>query len=131
METDFVDIKIVGLEEDMTADSVDRPGLRLVFLRLSQTPPPIWRTYFDEKRKISRHPHWRKAWIDRKFIVVECVPEEIETYHLNDLKQDVAQANLRCHEYFRPIHTAEKHKHLADHRVRDRLRDMKGRLNFD
>jgi hypothetical protein len=131
METDFVDIRIVGLEEDMTAGSPERPPLRLVFLRLSQTPPPIWRNYFDEARKISRHPHWRRAWIDRKFIVVECVPEEIEKYHLTDLKQDVARANERCHDYFKPLIQSELHKTHADHNVRDRLREMKDRLKFD
>jgi hypothetical protein len=131
MEPDFVDIRIVGLEEDMTAESPDRPPLRLVFLRLSQTPPPIWRTYFDETRKISRHPHWRPAWIDRRFIVVECVPEEIETYHLNDLKQDVARCNERCRDYFLRQTLSDRQKHVADHHVKERLREIKGRLKFD
>jgi hypothetical protein len=131
MEIDFVDIKIIGLEEEMTVLSPDHPPLRQVFLRLSQTPPPIWRTYFDDLRKISRHPRWRRAWIDRKFIVIECVPEEIETHHLNDLKQDIAQANQRCRHYFELQTQGERHKERADHRVRERLRDMKGRLNFD
>ena len=131
MEIDFADIRIVSLEEEMTVESPVNPPLRYVYLQLSKTPPPIWTSYFKEARKISRHTHWRHAWVDRKYIVVECVPEEIETYHLNDLKQDVAQANQRCQAYFQRQTLAERQKHVADHHVRERLRDIKGRLKFD
>ena len=36
---------------------------------------------------------WREDWIEGNFIVVDCVPEEIEQYHLRDLKEDVAKTN--------------------------------------
>jgi hypothetical protein len=131
MEIDFVDIKIVGLEEEMTVESPERPPLRWIFLRLSHTPMPIWQSYFKELRNISRHPRWRRAWIDRKFIVVECVPEEIETHHLRDLKQDVAQVNQRCRKYLGDRAPTDHHRENADQQARERLRDMKDRLNFD
>jgi len=131
MEIDFVDIKIVSLEDEMTVESPARPPLLHVFLRLSQTPPPLWLTYFKESRKVSRHPHWRHAWIDRKFIIVECPAEEIEKYHLNDLRHDVAQANKRYREYL----SKQPHTHLEKEQFHDqerqKLRDMKHRLSFD
>jgi hypothetical protein len=131
MESDFTEIKIVDLADEMTVASFDHPQLQLIFLRLSQTPPPIWQSYFKELRNVSRHPHWRKAWIDRRFIVVECLPDEIEAYHLRDLKQDVARANERCREYFKGQAQAERQKKHADHNVRAQLREMKDRLRFD
>jgi hypothetical protein len=131
MESDFTEIKIVGLEEEMTVASFDHPQMQLIFLKLSQTPPPLWRSYFKEARNVSRHAHWRKAWIDRRFIVVECLPEEIEAYHLRDLKQDVARCNERCHAYFAGQARAERQKKHADHNVREQLREMKDRLRFD
>jgi hypothetical protein len=131
MESDFTEIKIVGLEEEMTVASFDHPELQMIFLKLSQTPPPIWQSYFKELRNVSRHTHWRKAWIDRRFIVVECLPDEIEAYHLRDLKQDVARANERCHAYFAGQTRAEHQKKHADHNVRAQLREMKDRLRFD
>ena len=131
MDFDFADIKIVSLEEGLTVESPERPSLFYVYLRLSQTPPPIWQTYFKESRKVSRHPHWRRAWVDRKYIIVECPPAEIETHHLNDLKQDIATANEHYRKYLGqrtdPDHLREKSHALE----RDRLREMKGRLNFD
>jgi hypothetical protein len=131
METDFVDIRIISLEEEMTVESPENPPLRYVFLRLSQTPLPIWQSYFREQRNVSRHPHWRRAWIDRKYIVVECLPEEIETYHLNDLKHDIAQANLRCRKYLQGKAGPDRQRENLDEAARERLREMKSRLNFD
>lgn len=131
METDFVDIRIVGLEEEMMVESPVNPSLFYIFLKLSQTPPPIWQSYFKDSRKVSRHPRWRNAWIDRKFIVVECMPEEIEKYHLNDLKQDVAQANQNTHKYFQGQSRTQIQKESVVTQERDRLREMKGRLKFD
>ncbi len=131
MDSDFTAIKIVGLDEEMTVASFDHPGLQLIFLRLSQTPPPIWQSSFKKSRKVPRHPHWRQAWIDRKFIVVECLPDEIEVYHLRDLKQDVARANEYYREYFKKQAQAERQKKHADHNVRAQLREMKDRLKFD
>ena len=92
---------------------------------------PIWKTHFEESRKVSRHPHWRRAWLDRKYIIVECLPDEIEQYHLNDLKHDIARANEGCRAYFqdkRDPHTQKEQLHSQE---RDRLREMKSRLNFD
>jgi len=131
MEIDFIDIKIVGLEDDMTVESPNNPALLYVYLRLSQTPPPLWQKHFAESRKIARHTRWRQIWIDRKYLVVECVPDEIETHHLNDLKQDLAFANSKYREYLQLQHRMEFKKEQTQSIERARLRAMKDRLNFD
>jgi len=131
MEIDFTDIKIVGLEDDFTVESPNNPALRYVYLRLSQTPPPLWTKSFTESRKVARHPRWRNIWVDRKYLVAECVPDEIETHHLNDLKQDVAFANSKYRQYLQHSTRAEFQKEKTQSIERDRLREMKGRLNFD
>jgi hypothetical protein len=131
MEIDFVDIKIVGLEDDLTVESPNNPALRYIYLRLSQTPPPLWQKHFAESRKIARHTKWRNIWIDRKYLVVECVPEEIETHHLNDLKKDVYFANSKYREYLQHQVKTEHRSAQTQLIERERLREMKGRLNFD
>jgi hypothetical protein len=131
MEIDFIDIKIVGLEDDMTVESPNNPALRYIYLKLSQTPPPLWQKYFEESRKIARHARWRHIWIDRKFLVVECVPEEIETHHLNDLKLDVSRANSNYRHYLQHRVRADLQQEKTQLIERDRLREMKSRLNFD
>jgi hypothetical protein len=131
METDFIDIRIIGLEDDMMVVSPNDPSLFYVYLRLSQSPPPLWQTYFKNARKVSRHPHWRHAWIDRKFIVVECLTDELEKYHLNDFKQDVAHANKCYREYVRQQSHTDLQKEKLHLQEREKLREIKGRLNFD
>jgi hypothetical protein len=131
MDYDFADIKIVSLEDEMTVPSPNTPTLRYLYLKLSQTPPPGWQKSFAESRKIARHPKWRKAWIDRKFIVVECIPEELETHHLRDLKQDLAFANTQWRQYLHNQGRSTYQQRESQFIERDRLRDMKNRLNFD
>jgi hypothetical protein len=131
MEIDFLDIRIVSLEDEMTVESPNQPSLRYVYLKLSQTPPPLWQNYFKESRKMARHPHWRNAWIDRKFVVIECKFEEIETYHLNDLKQDLAQANRQYRRYLEQQSQTEQGKKTAYIQEVEKLREIKNRLNFD
>jgi hypothetical protein len=125
------DIRIVGIDEDMTVESPVNRGLLYVFLRLSRTPPPLWQTYFTETRKIARHPRWRRAWVDRRFIVVECIPEEIEKYHLADLRQDIATVNQRYADYVRQHAGSEHDHHQAAAMDRERVRNLKNRLSFD
>jgi len=131
MDIDFIDIKIVSLEDDMTVDSPNNPALRYIYLKLSQTPPPLWAKSFAESRKIPRHPKWRNIMLDRKFLVVECVPEEIETHHLADLKKDLYFANSKFREYLSHQNHAAKRSQQSQSLERDKLREMKGRLNFD
>ena len=128
---DFTDIKIVSLEDDLTVESPNNPALRYIYLKLSQTPPPLWTKYFTESRKIARHPRWRNIWIDRKFIVAECIPEELETHHLKDLKQDIANANANYRKYLELQVRSEGRQRESQSIERDRLREMKSRLNFD
>ena len=128
---DFTDIKIVSLEDDLTVESPNNPALRYIYLKLSQTPPPLWTKYFTESRKIARHPRWRNIWIDRKFIVAECIPEELETHHLKDLKQDIANANTNYRKYLELQVRSEGRQRESQSIERDRLREMKSRLNFD
>jgi hypothetical protein len=131
MDHDFTDIKIVSLEDQLTAPSPNNPTLRLIYLKLSQTPPPLWTKTFTDSRKIARHPRWRHAWIDRRFIVIECVPEEIETHHLRDLKQDVAKANAAFNAYLDQQYRTDGNARLTQIVERDKLREMKDRLKFD
>jgi len=131
MVTDFTDIKIVSLEDDLTAPSPNNPALRYIYLKLSATPTPGWSKAFERSRKIARHTKWRNVIVDRKYLVVECIPEEIETHHLRDLKQDIAYANREYRNYLEhQYHNESKSTHTQS-LERERLREMKERLKFD
>ena len=42
---------------------------------------------------------WREAWVEDNFIVIHCVPEELEKYHVSDLKEDIVNANTKYRQY--------------------------------
>jgi hypothetical protein len=131
MDADFTDIKVVSLEDELTAPSPNNPALRYVYLKLSATPPPGWQKAFAQSRKIARHAKWRNIIVDRKFLVVECIPQEIETHHLRDIKQDIAYANAEYRKYLARQYHSENQGHQTQSLERERLREMKSRLNFD
>lgn len=128
---EFEDIKITNLNVEKTAPSSRGSAMRHIYLELSATPPSDWIDRFNEERKFPRHTMWRKAWVEGKFIVIDCVPDEIEQYHLKDLKEDVAKAN-NSHRQALGIRNAKQEalKNAADGEKK-RLEDLRSRLNFE
>jgi hypothetical protein len=127
----FTDIKIIGLDVDATQPSQAAAGLRHMYLRLSTQPSSEWQELFNQERQFPRHTRWREAWIEGNFIVVDCVPEEIEQYHLRDLKEDVAKTNQNYRDYLARVARAQKQEKEAEQKEKSRLEDLKGRLKFD
>jgi hypothetical protein len=127
----FTDIKIIGFDVDATQPSQTVPGLRHMYLQLSVAPSSEWQQLFDQERQFPRHSMWRKAWIEGNFIVVDCVPEEIEQYHLRDLKEDVAKTNQNYRSYLARVAEAQKKRREAEAKEKSRLEDLKSRLKFD
>jgi hypothetical protein len=131
MTTTFSPIKIVGLDIDMTRPSETAPGLRLMHLTLSDDPPFEWVQLFERERAFVRHSNWRRAWIEGRHIVIDCVPEEIEKYHLNDLKTDVENCNKKYAESLASSDAAIANQVHADQQERERLEKLRSTLKFD
>ena len=83
----FTDIKLIGLDVDATQSSEAAAGLRHMYLRLSAQPSSEWQELFDQERQFPRHSMWRADWIEGNFIVVDCVPEEINSIIYETLKR--------------------------------------------
>jgi hypothetical protein len=129
-----VEIKIIDLDTKRTKPSRKGSSMRHMYLELSDSPSAEWRKFFDAERSFPRHSMWRGAWIEGKYIVVDCVPEEIAS-HLADLKQDVASSNRKLNEAIerftaRQKVTKEAEKQAKEAEVRN-LEDLKSKLNFD
>ena len=89
-------LKIVSLDTSLTKPSSSGgSAMRDMYLELSEVPPSGWSNFFDQERNFPRHSMWREARIKGKYIVIDCVPEELENYHLSDLKEDVLNANRK------------------------------------
>ncbi|TGL45675.1 toll/interleukin-1 receptor domain-containing protein [Leptospira meyeri] len=92
---EFNDITIVGADKQRT--QISRPGTKLynVYLELSEQPPRKWIELFNSERDFPRHSMWRNARINDKYIIIECPLNELEQYHLKDLKEDVMKSNSK------------------------------------
>ena len=131
MSTSFTDIKITGLDAAATQHSPTASGLRLMHLSLSGTPSDVWCQIFAAERQFPRHSMWRRAWVDGAFIVVDCVPEELESHHLSDLKADVVNSNTKYRCYLAKEAERAQSDRQAQQREREHIEDVKSRLNFD
>jgi len=87
------EIKIIGILKDRTRQDREYSGLQDYYFQLSKRPSSDWVHFFDESRRFPRHSMWRRAWIEGDCVVIKCAIDELQRYHLKDLKQDVANAN--------------------------------------
>lgn len=95
----FQDICILDVDKEKTYNPNPEKALYNVYFQLSEHPPSEWVEIFDAERQFPRHTMWRKAWVEGKYVVVYCVPEEVKRYHLRDIKQDVDTCNEKYRQY--------------------------------
>ena len=125
------DIHIVDVDKNRTRQDREFPGLHHFFLQLSVQPPKRWIELFGRAREFPRHTMWREAWIERDCIVVKCAVDELEEYHVKDLKDDVATAN---EGYLKAIEDEERKKHIERERekkVKQERDKVLNKLEFD
>lgn len=128
---EFVDISIVDLDLGRSYNPDQQKALYNMYLRLSATPPEEWQQIFDAERRFPRHTMWRRAWIEDSYIVVYCVPDELEKYHLRDLKKDVSNCNQKYRGYLAELARQEAREVARVESEHDQLRDLRRRLGFD
>ena len=130
MKDPFDEIRITDLDVDLAQPSDEAPGFRRLYLKLSEKPSPEWVKIFEQERRFPPHRIWRNAWVIGRHIVVECVPEELEQFQLNHLKEDVANANrkfLECED----TKKAEIRQQLQERaEARRELENLRTRLRF-
>ncbi len=87
------ELKILGILKDRTRQDREYSGLQDYYFQLSKRPSRDWVHFFNESRRFPRHTMWREAWVEGDCVVIKCAVDELQRYHLNDLKQDVENAN--------------------------------------
>lgn len=127
----FETIRIVGVD----ASRLFRPdpGRRLyhIHFELSDRPPPEWCQLFEAEREVPRHTMWRRAWVEGKYVVVHCEPEEVEACHLADLKEDVATSNQKYREHLKREADARARAATRGRTEEEVVLRMLGNLKFD
>src|SRR5262245_41250155 len=69
-----------------------------IYFRLSGPPPLGWPYTFTSVWNEVVYPSKRPAGVEGDRIWIDCVPEEVGTHHLQQLKSAVAQTNARHRE---------------------------------
>ncbi len=128
--SNFIDIKIMDLDLERSYKPDESKFLYNMYLKLSTRPSDDWIQIFNAERRFPRHTMWRDAWIEKDFIVILCVPEELEKFHLGDLKEDIVNANTKYRQYL--FEQAQREIKEKDHEKTDteKLQNLKKRLDF-
>ena len=127
----ILDIRIVGVVKDRTRQDPQFAGLQDYYFQLSENPPVGWSDFFDQAREFPRHTMWRKAWVEGDCVAVNCALDELEKYHVRDLKRDVATANKN---YMQAKADAERQRQLENERekkIRRERDNVLDQLDFD
>jgi len=127
----FEDIRIIGLDEERSYKPDPQKLLYNIYLKLSSPPPLEWQQIFEAERSFPRHTIWRRAWIEGQYIVIHCVLDELDKYHLRDLRQDVESANNKYREYLMEVARTKASEIRQKHEELTQLKDIKRRLNLD
>lgn len=126
----FQDIHIIDLDLQRSYNPEPEMALLNMYLKLSGNPPSDWKEIFDAERRFPRHTMWRRAWSEGDYIVVYCVPDELEKYHLRDLREDVLNANQKYRKYLTEIAQKDAIDATKQKQEEEKLNEMKKRLGF-
>lgn len=128
---DFEDICIVGLDEERTRNPDPSYDLFDMYLELSSTPPAPWAKLFAKEWSFPRHTMWREAEVRGGYIVIHCVPEELEEKHLPYLQEAVQEVNEKYREDLAKQEAAERRQAEAERKERERISSIGDSLDLD
>jgi hypothetical protein len=127
----FEDIKIIEIDDSKSYKPDSLKLLYNIYFKLSAPPPLEWQQIFEAERRFSRHTMWRDAWIEGEYIIINCVPDEIEKYHASDIKKDVKNTNSKYRRYLMEEAQKEAKKSEQGLSERDQLKELKQKIRFD
>lgn len=130
MSGEFVDIKIVALDDAASGPSGEGALLRLV-LKLSQSAPTAWSRYFNEAWSQHLYMMKRRASASGDRLEIVCMPEELESDHLPELKKIVDETNQAYRRFATEQKRLKEIEVEAAKRQNEALANLKGRLKFD
>lgn len=130
--SEFNDIRIVGADEELThAPNPAKPAMYDVYLKLSADPPHEWAQLFDQEWSLRLYSMKRRGQVGGNHIVIHCALDEVERYHLPELKETLERVNDRYRQF--AAQQARRNQQAVDRQAAaDRQKaDTLGRLKFD
>lgn len=128
---EFDDIEIIGLDENRTHNPDKTKSLYNIYLNLSSHPTYEWSRIFSAERQFPRHTMWRRAHIEGSHIVIHAALDEMEKYHLIDLKEDVKNTNAKYRQYLMTQAEANAREEQAKDWERTEIKNLGEKLKFD
>jgi hypothetical protein len=127
---DFEDIRIIEIDDLKSYNPDPSRSLYNVYFKLSKIPPIEWQEVFNAERRFPRHTMWREAWISGDYIIVHCVPDEVEEYHAKDLIQDVTNTNEKYRKYLAEKEIKEAKEKEKRNEESAMLNKLKNKIKF-
>ena len=118
----FQDLRITGVDTERS-HAVAGAVVRIYF-QLSEQPPIGWSYTFTTVWEAMAYPLKRQAGVEGDAIWIECIPEEVETYHGEQLESAVAQANATYRDRARQQALDASRQAELDAQLRSKLRDL-------
>jgi hypothetical protein len=125
------DIRITGIDIHQCSPAPENPRLQRISLTLSELPPSEWQTIFTQACGVARQTLWRAARIEGAYILIDCVPEELEQQHLDSLKEDVKSTNKKFGLLMAQRQEEATRQLQVEQTARKRLQDVQNMLQFD
>lgn len=130
MSINFVDISIVGMDDEASYKPDPNKGLYNVALKLSSDAPYDWANYFNRRWQQHIYMMKREATVSGTTLTVHCVPDELQNDHLPELNKVIAETNSKYKGYLASQLAQETAKEKAEAAERETLRNLKNTLNF-
>lgn len=104
--------------------------MRLV-LRLSDYAPPQWSEYFNHAWQQNFYMMKRNARASGDKIEITCMPDELQSDHIPELKKVIAETNEAYRAFFEEQQERTNQYKASLQKQKDDLAKLKGSLKFD
>ncbi|TDV53455.1 hypothetical protein EDF87_101543 [Pseudomonas helmanticensis] len=131
MTIEFQDIKIVPLDDEASYKSDPSSALTNIILNLSASAPYEWSTYFNDRWIQQFYMMKRNASVSGKQLEIYCVPHELQTDHIPQLKKLIAETNQAYRECLARKQQIAATPATSDTDERKKLASIKADFKFD
>lgn len=127
----FEDIKIVEMDENASYKSEPSTKMMHIIFILSESAPYDWAEYFNDRWKQNFYMMKRAAYVSGKRLEIYCVPEELQQYHIPQLKKVIAETNSAYRAHLEQTQRITAEREATEANERAKLADLKSQIKFD
>lgn len=126
----FQDIEIVGVDEKASTRSEGAgSGLFNIELKLSRSAPSEWAQDFDQRWQQHVYTAKRRACASGARISILCLPDELESAHVPELKKVMAETNNVYRTFLSEVQTTHEQRVETESRDKAILQGLNKRLS--